>query len=218
MSLFAELLDIAHHRWVCQKKSKLLLRRFDSELTQSVVGEATVDETLIAPLSHSRVLGYRIIIEIPAHYWMNRRVVVDCTKVAPFELKTTEGQTLHVDTPFCHLINPKPCLKGVRAAAGDESQRFPEEVAQVLADRAQLKAEASDTKRYEWMEFHLHGDEELWLNGVVSDEKISGDPHHPLILSTIPPDELKKNILKPDRKWLRMLPHKTVNDRSSDLT
>lgn len=230
MAAFAELFDYLHHVLVCKRAAARLARRLShAEVSTPPTagrrlqrqGRIEPLETLIAPLSGKAVVGFRVLIEVPGHYWMNRRVIVDFGVVGAFALRDQRG-TLRVEPGPAQLIIAQACLEGLRGAGSREALReFPAEVASVLADRAQLRAEGSDPHRYEWSEYHLHaGDEVLvdgiWMSDEASGDRLSGSSSIPLLVTSRQKNELLADLRNPDRTTLRQLPARTLSDRTGD--
>lgn len=230
MAAFAQLFDYLHHVLVCKRAAARLARRLSLAETsapatpgQRVQRRGRIEplETLVAPLSGKAVVGYRVLIEVPAPYWMNRRVVVDFGLVGAFVLRDTQG-TLRIDPGPAQLIVAKACLEGLRGAGSPETLReFPSEVASVLADRAQLRAEGSDPHRYQWAEYHLHAGDEVLVDGVFgaaegSGDRLGGSSSVPLLVTSRQKNELLGDLRNPSEAILRQLPAPTFSDRTGD--
>ncbi len=202
-------------------------------------------ELLLTPLSGSRVVGYRVLIEILAAYWMNRRVLVDFGRLASCTFHPRDGgDAVTITASSIQLLVEEPCVEGRRAGGSDDEPRaFPEEVASLLADQAQIHAEARDVRRYRWAEYHLHGDEEIAMEGVVdpgvsdpdaprspaepgtpadassldaAGPRLVGVGDRPLWVTTVPHDDLFAALVEPDEHWLRAVPRQPLGDRTTD--
>jgi len=184
MSLLGQLLDYANHLVVCRRGTRALSRRLEA-LPTTLVGAKTgaplfvrghlkPHELLVTPLSGSRVVGYRVVIEVPSRYWVNRRVLVDFCRLAPSTLEPSDGgDAVELAGTSIQILVEKPCIEGRRAGGtAEEPKGFPKEVVAVLADQAQIRADARDTKPYRWGEYHLHGDEEVWIEGALADASV----------------------------------------------
>lgn len=231
MAAFTQLFDYLHHILVCKRAAARLARRLSlAEASASPRAGQRVQrwgrieplETLVAPLSGKAVLGYRVLIEVPARYWMNRRIVVDFGVVGAFALRDA-GTALRIEPGPAQLIVAHACLEGVRGAGTlDNRREFPTEVASVLADRAQLRAEASDPHRYEWAEYHLHAGDEVLVDGIFNaaedehGERLGGTSAVPLLVTSRDKNELLKDLRDPDEAVLRQLPAHTFSDRTGD--
>ncbi len=256
MSLLAYLVDRAHHALVCRRRGRALARRLSALSTTierpardarvMIRGRFEPRELLVAPLSASRVVGYRVLVEIPAASWINRRLIVDYSRMASGVLHV-EGlsEPLAVSGGAVDLLVETPCLEGRRrAGSAEDPQAFAEPIATVLADRAQIRAEATDPHRYRWAEYHFHGDEVVQLAGrliqrreaELSDEVGDevGDQERArggetsswgiqglaeqvgerLLVTTVARGRLLKALDDPDQAWLRALPGRAQSDRS----
>lgn len=229
MAAFAQLFDYLHHILVCKRAATRLARRLSLAETSAPPragqrvqrgGHIEPLETLVAPLSGKAVVGYRVLIEVPARYWMNRRVVVDFGVVGAFALRDEQG-TLRIEPGPAQLIVAHACLEGVRGEGSLETRReFPTEVASVLADRAQLRAEGSDPHRYQWAEYHLHAGDRVIVDGIFGDndgdDRLSGTSAVPLLVTSRQKSELLSDLRNPSEAVLRQLPAHTFSDRTGD--
>ncbi len=250
MSLLAQLLDYANHLVICRRGTRALSRRLEA-LPTTLVGAKTgaplfvrghlkPHELLVTPLSGSRVVGYRVVIEVPSRYWVNRRVLVDFCRLAPCTLEPSDGgDAVELAGTSIQILVEKPCIEGRRAGGtAEEPKGFPKEVVAVLADQAQIRADARDTKPYRWAEYHLHGDEEVWIEGALADatvpdgealdasllgtsakpgtSRLMGIGERPLWLTTLSRDALFAALIDPDEHWLRALPRHPLSDRTMD--
>jgi hypothetical protein len=239
VSLLAYLIDRAHHALVCRRRSRVLARRIsglpsspprpDANQQLLLRGRLEPLELLLAPLSGSRVAGYRVLVEIPATSWINRRVVVDYSRMAASVFRPEGGEPLAVAGGAVDLLVEAACLEGRRRAGSvDDPQGFPDPLVTVLADRAQIRAEATDPHRYRWAEYHLHGQEELQIAGRVSrqtsDQPVAASqpelvieapsPDERLLVTTVERQRLLEALEDPDHDWLRALPGRSRSDRS----
>lgn len=235
MSLLAYLIDRAHHALVCRRRGRALARRLSALQTrvdEPVAGARVLlrgrfepQELLVAPLSASRVTGYRVLVEIPAASWINRRLIVDYSRMAAGVLHP-EGrreQPLAVSGGAVDLLVEAPCLEGRRrAGSAEDPQAFADPIASVLADRAQIRAEATDPHRYRWAEYHFHGDEPVQLAGRLTPRTegetpswgIEGGVGERLLVTTVERGRLLEALDDPDQAWLCALPGRAQSDRS----
>ena len=233
MSVFAQLADHLHYALICKRAAHRLRRRLVDGASEGQsdppggrcqrAGIVAAAQGIEAPLTGTTVVGYRVLIELVSRYWMNRRVLVDYCDFASFRVEGLEGRYAVVGGDAVHLIAVQACSRGARAAGSSEEPRaLPEEIATVLARRAQLRIEPNDPRPLRWCEYHLHEGDEVFVDGWSDGTGVAlpraeqgttseacelvGTGNRPLLVSRIPRHSLLSELREPDEALLRALP------------